>query len=88
MKIICSRCKRQLPSGSCRCFDRVRPTDFTFENHGSIWIVQPHNSEAREHLAENVSDEAIWFAGGLAVEPRYVEDLAEGLQENGFRVSF
>lgn len=60
--------------------------DFTFENHGSIWLCRPQNDAAREHLEENVSEEAQWFGGALVVEPRYVEGLVGGLRDNGWSV--
>ena len=58
--------------------------DYTFTNHGSIWLCTPTTMEAREHLEEHLSDEAQWFAGGVAVEPRYVDSLAAQLEEDGF----
>ena len=60
--------------------------DFILENHGSIWLVRPQSEPAREHLAENVSDEAQWFGDALVVEPRYVEGLVNGLRNNGWEV--
>jgi hypothetical protein len=60
--------------------------DFILENHGSIWLVHPQSDAAREHLAENVSDEAQWFGKALVVEPRYVEGLVNGLRDNGWEV--
>jgi hypothetical protein len=60
--------------------------DFTFVNHGSLWLCRPNNDEAREHLREHVDAEAQWFAGAVAVEPRYVTDLAMNLQDAGFGV--
>jgi len=62
-------------------------TDFVFSDNGSLWLCRPTNQEARQHLEENVSDEAQWFGGALVVEPRYVEGLVEGLVENGYLVS-
>lgn len=62
-------------------------TGYTVENHGSIFIVQPQTEEARAHLEAHVSDEAQWFAGGVAVEPRYIVDLVAQLQDDGFEVS-
>jgi hypothetical protein len=61
-------------------------SDFTFENHGSLWLVVSHNDAAVEHLRENVSEEAQWLGDRLAVEPRYVQGLAEGLRDNGYTV--
>lgn len=65
-----------------------RTADFVFENHGSIWLVQAMNAEAREHIASHVSDEAQFFSGALVVEPRYVENLALGLSNEGYLIQF
>lgn len=69
--------------------------DYRFENHGSIWLCRPLTDAAREHLEENVSDEAQWWGGArtldgkgwrvqpaLVVEPRYVESLQQALEAN------
>lgn len=60
--------------------------DFTFENHGSIWLCRPQNDAAREHLEDNVSEEAQWFGGALVVEPRYVDELVGQLGMRGWMV--
>lgn len=61
-------------------------TDFTIQNHGSLFLCIPNNDEAREHLEENVGDGALWYGGALAVEPRYARDLADSLTANGWEV--
>lgn len=61
--------------------------DFRIENHGSIFLFDPLNTAAEEHLRENVSEQAQWFGGSLVVEPRYIADLAAALQAEGFRIS-
>jgi hypothetical protein len=60
--------------------------DFSFIDHGSLWLVQANNAVARAHLRANVSEEAQWWASGLAVEPRYVDGLIAGLTDAGFSV--
>lgn len=60
--------------------------DFEFTNHFSIWLCTPLNAAARAHLAAHLSPEAQWFAGGVAVEPRYVTTLVQRLQDDGFCV--
>lgn len=60
--------------------------DFTFENHGSIVLCRPQNEAAAEHLLNNVGSESPWFGDALAVEPRYVAGLIEGLRDNGWSV--
>ncbi len=44
------------------------------------------DSEAKEHLKSSVGEEAQWMGEALAVEPRYVANLAKRLQDNGFTV--
>jgi hypothetical protein len=58
--------------------------DFQFENHGSIILCTPQNEGAKEHLIENLGDEAQWLGDSVAVEPRYILDLVEGLRSNGY----
>ena len=62
-------------------------TDYTVENHGSIYLVCSHNVEAFQWLREKVEDSAQWFFGiALAVEHRYIADLVTNLREDGFTV--
>lgn len=65
---------------------QIQTADFQIENHGSTFLVQPLNGEAFEHLWENVGEEALWFGGALVVEPRYIIQLAQGLECCGYTV--
>jgi hypothetical protein len=65
----------------------MQEPDFRIENHGSIFLFDPQNTGAENHLRENVSQEALWFGGALAVEPRYARDLATALQREGFQLA-
>ena len=59
--------------------------DYTFENHGSIWLCRPTSDTAYHHLRNHVDDDnSQWLGDALAVEPRYVESLAAALEDNGF----
>jgi hypothetical protein len=51
----------------------------TIEDHGSVWLVRPESEAAREWLETHVDEEAQWFGGALAVEPRYVQAIVEGI---------
>lgn len=53
----------------------------------TLFLFRPLTARARRWLFENVQPGAQWFAGRLAVEPRYAEALALALQDEGFRVS-
>ena len=59
-------------------------TDVRVENHGSIVIIQPLTAAAREWLQENTN--GMWWGGGLACEPRYVNDLLDGMGNEGLSI--
>lgn len=64
-----------------------RPTvDYTFANHGSLWLVTPQNQRAAAFLEESVQADAQWMGQALVVEPRYVSALANNLREEGWRL--
>ena len=65
----------------------MNEADFRIENYGSIFLFDPQNTTAEEHLRENVSEEAQWFCGALVVEPRYAAGLAQALQTEGFQIA-
>jgi len=58
-------------------------SDVIVENHGTIFLFEPTSQAAKEWIAENVSDDAQYFAGKLAVEHRYASDLADGMRRDG-----
>lgn len=60
---------------------------FDIENHGSICLIRPLTPDVDEWLHANVDPEAQWFGKALVVEPRYVEELYEGLVAEGFVAS-
>ena len=61
--------------------------DVLVENHGSVFLLRPVSSTAREWINENVvSEDWQWFAGALACEPRLAHDLAQHMVEAGIVV--
>lgn len=57
--------------------------DLYVEDHGSVILFRPVSRGAREWLDKNVSEDAQWFGGALAVEHRYAESLADGMTDAG-----
>lgn len=53
----------------------------SIKNHGSIFLVRAYTDEARTWLEEHTDGQ--WFGGALAVEHRYIEDLAQGMADAG-----
>ncbi len=58
--------------------------DFIFTNHGSLWLCACTNDAAAKHLDAHLGEEAQRWGSGVAVEPRYVEQLAQALDRDGF----
>lgn len=58
--------------------------DILIEHHGTLHLFRPLTEGAKTWLAEHTDGQ--WFGGALAVEPRYVVPLAEGILEAGFQL--
>lgn len=66
----------------------TRQTDLHFAHYGSIFVVTPFTQAAKEWLGMHVDlEEAQYWAGGVVVEPRYVEDILVGAEDAGLRVA-
>jgi hypothetical protein len=61
-------------------------TDFTFNDHGSIAILTPLTEAAKDWVAVHLPDNALTFGGGVVIEPRYVDHILEGIDEDGLTV--
>jgi hypothetical protein len=57
--------------------------DFRIMDHGSIKLLFPDSDAAKAWVAENVAEDHQTYAGGIVVEPRYIEDLTIGLLDAG-----
>lgn len=60
--------------------------DIQIVNHGSILIFVPGTDAGREWLGENIATDAMRWAGGVVVEPRYAVDIFNGAMADGLRV--
>jgi hypothetical protein len=70
------------------CSDlELSEADVVVEDHGSICLVRHRSAAGRAWLDANVSEEATWFGGALAVEPRYLFNLVEGMRADGLGVA-
>ena len=60
--------------------------DFALENHGSILLLRPLTTLAREWMNEHLpveNPETQFFAGAIVVEPRYIGPIVEGIVSDG-----
>jgi hypothetical protein len=63
---------------------RTPSADFRVTYHGTVTTITPVSDRCREWLEDNLEIEP-WqrFGNSIAVEPRYVEQLAEAMIEEG-----
>jgi hypothetical protein len=64
----------------------MQQADYEVSGGGTVFLLTPLNDGAKAHLEENLSEESIWFVGGIAVEHRYIMPLVENLRAEGFVV--
>jgi hypothetical protein len=63
---------------------QTRRADFRVTYHGTITTITPLSDRCREWLEDNVAIEPWqWFGPSIAIEPRYVQQLAEAMIEHG-----
>jgi hypothetical protein len=44
-------------------------------NGDTVFLLRPTSPAGREWLDENITDKAMWFGGGVAIEHRFVADV-------------
>ncbi len=60
--------------------------DVELSLHGSIDLLTPLTPEAQAWMKDNIPDDAQWFGGALAVEPRFAPDIVQGMIDDGLTV--
>ena len=62
-------------------------SDFVLSDHGTLAILVPLSEEAHDWVDEYLGDEdVIWYGRGIAIEPRYLEPILDGLIDHGLTV--
>jgi hypothetical protein len=56
------------------------------QDHGSIWLAQPLDQDARAWICHSAPETAQYFGHALVIEPRYVSGFADAAQEAGAEV--
>lgn len=60
-------------------------SDFSVHNGGSVFILRAHSDECQQWMDDHVgNDETQHFGGGIVVEHRYIQDIINGLESEGF----
>ena len=61
--------------------------DCQHANHGSIILLTPLTELAKDWVGTYLPDDLQWFGGGVAIEPRYFDNIADGIQEGGLTIA-
>lgn len=61
--------------------------DFTLSGGGTIYLLRPVSAEAREWVDAHIPEDASWLGNAVAVEHRYVEDIVDGILNDGLTVA-
>jgi hypothetical protein len=60
--------------------------DFELENHGSVFLLRPLNSAAKNWMSEHLpidDPETQFWGDSIAIEPRYVAPIVDGILADG-----
>jgi len=60
--------------------------DFTLTNHGSIYLLTPHTDAAEAWIGEHIPEDAQTLGPSVAIEWRYVSDIADGIEADGLSI--
>ena len=60
--------------------------DVEISGSGTVYLVKPVTERAEQWIQDNVAGETTYLGDALAVEHRYIFDLAEGMAEDGLIV--
>lgn len=60
--------------------------DFFIANHGSVVILTPMTDNAREWVDERIPVDALGFGRGICIEPRYLDDIIDGITGDGLTI--
>jgi hypothetical protein len=60
--------------------------DLLVRDGGSVYLLRPTSRNGCRWLKEHTPADAIWFAGALVVEHRYIRDILAGVVRDGLRV--
>lgn len=65
---------------------KIATPDFDVIDSGSIVLLRPNTAAASAWCDEHLPEDATWFGGSVAVEPRYISDIVDGAISDGLTV--
>ena len=61
--------------------------DFTVQNEFTLFLLRPHTPAAQIWIDENLASEHLTFGGAVVIEPRYLDDILNGIRAHGFVIA-
>lgn len=67
--------------------NRQPQPDFRLDDHGSIIVLTPMSSAAKDWREAHLPEDAMTWGPGVAIERRFVGDILSGITEDGLTVA-
>lgn len=64
----------------------TKQADFLLSGGGSLYVLTPMSEQSTEWIDKHIDPSAQSFGGGIAVEHRYIQDIVEGIKNDGMSV--
>lgn len=64
----------------------AKRADITVQHEGSQVLLHLHSANARRWVRQNIGDNALYFGQALAVAPRFVDSVLQGMREDGLNL--
>ncbi len=61
-------------------------SDFMLQNSGSISVLTPLTQQAAKWIDDHIDPNAQSWGGGVVIEHRYVDDIVDGIERDGFSI--
>ena len=62
--------------------------DFQVVDHGTIYLLYANTRRAKQWVKENLPQDHMQYADASVVEPRYIDDIIDGIREDDLDIDF
>jgi hypothetical protein len=61
--------------------------DFQVVDFRTVYLLQPNTRRAKRWVQDNLPRDHVKYAGASVVEHRYIGDIIDGIQKDGFDIA-
>jgi hypothetical protein len=62
--------------------------DFQVVDHGTLYLLYANTRRAKQWVKENLPQDHIRYADASVVEPRYIDDITDGIRAADLDIEF